>query len=736
MSKAFKILILVLIIGGIVFGLGLFSHIFQGEAQETKPLAVEEKKIPKIIDKDKNKIFDNLEEILEGQPDETPFDVILLFEENLSDALFENIKGKIGDFPIRFQYPSISGIATNLTKGQIKALSKIPLVKQIEDDAMAEIFLDKATYWFGVQKARTDFGVDGNLDGATSTYTKDDIVIAVLDTGIDYNHVDLDGGKVIAQKCYCCTLYVGGKCIKPCCPNGLDEDVNAMDDHGHGTHVSSIAAGEGQANSLYKGVAPYAALVGIKVLSNKGEGLVSYVNKGIQWVIDNKITYGIEVMNMSLGIAGSSDGTDSTSLLINQAVDAGIVAVVAAGNEGPTKYTIGSPAAAAKAITVGAMADVQPGTAASLSCGNAPGYGFYQACFSSRGPTADGRIKPDISAPGVFIVAAKAGTVSDYVQYSGTSMSSPFVAGLAGLILQANLSLTPAQIKSKIAATAIDWDASGGGTGGLTAGSDIDYGAGRLDGYEAVKSAGGFTGINIATPEHKYFTGSLIGTGDFDWYDINVTTTSYPIAVTLIMPDWISSTNPDFDIALYLSDGTTKLTESISATRQETIGYQPTATGIYKLKVYSYSGSGNYFFDLSAGTAPVVSISLTTDGTTPFGILPLNTTIDTTPAGTNDVQTVRVDTGPAKLDIRTTLFSDGTNNWTLGSANGDNQVVWEYSKEGTTWNKFLAANNLYLFDSNVPQSETRNLYLKLTMPTATVSSAQYSSTVTIVATAP
>jgi len=135
-------------------------------------------------------------------------------------------------------------------------------------------------------------------------------------------------------------------------------------------------------------------------------------------------------------------------------------------------------------------------------------------------------------------------------------------------------------------------------------------------------------------------------------------------------------------------------------------------------------------------TPPAVSISLTTDGVTPFGILPLGTTIDTTPTGTNDVQTVSVDVGPAKLDIKTTLFSDGTNNWTLGESNGGNQVIWEYSKEGTTWNKFLIANNLYLFENNVPQSATRNLYLKLTMPTSTASSNQYSSTVTIVATAP
>ncbi|MBZ9572461.1 S8 family serine peptidase [Patescibacteria group bacterium] len=711
MLKISKILILVLIVS-VVFG--LLSQIFQSSAQEAKPLVAEKKELPKIIDKDKNKIFDNLEELLKGQPDEAVFNTIVLFEETLSNPLFEKVKEKIGGFSIKYQYKSISGIATTLNKGQIIALSHLPFVKQVEHDAEVIPFLDKANYWFGTKKARDDFGLDGNMDDSSS-YSKDDIVVAVIDSGIDPNHVDLDGGKIIGWQ-----DFATGE------PEPYDQVQGCG---GHGTHVSSIATGEGEGNSAYKGVVPGAALVGVKVLKRRGRdcvGSTSDVDAGIQWVIYNKDTYGINVMNMSIGIPGSSDGTDSTSLLVNQAVDAGIVAVISAGNEGPKKYTIGSPSAAEKAITVGAMADVEPGNPGSFGCGDAPGYGFYQICFSSRGPTADERIKPDISAPGVFIMAAQAGTTNGYIEYSGTSMSSPFIAGLAGLMLHADSALTPADIKTKIKNTALDWG---------PAGADIDYGAGRLDGYEAIKSAGGYSGTNIATPEHQYLTGSLTGTGDADWYNINVSDTSYPIAVTLIMPNWVSSSNPDFDLALYDTDGTTKLAESISITRQETVGYQPSSTGTYKLKVYSYAGSGDYFFDQSAGTA-VVSISLTTDGTTPFEIVPLDSTIDTTPSGTNDVQTVRVDAGPVDLDIKSTVFCDNGNCWSFGTTNGDNQVVWKYSKDGSVWNIFEIANTLYPLDSNVPQTETRNLYLQLTMPTSTASSNEYGSTVTIVATAP
>jgi len=718
MKKLFKILLIISFIIGISFGVG------KGLAQErpAEKIVPQEitAKLPKIIDKNKNKIFDNLEEIIKNQPDEAVFNTIVLFEENLSDALFENVKGKIGDFSLKYQYPGISGIATSLTRGQIITLSKVPFVKQIEHDAKVKIFLDKASYWFGVQKAKNDFSLDGNLDGSAS-YSEDDIVIAVIDTGIDYNHVDLDEGKVIGQKCYCCSRLNPQGCVKPCCPNGQTEDNNALDDEGHGTHVSCIAAGEGEGNSSYKGVASGAALVGIKVLDSEGGGYMSYVNAGIQWVIDNKDTYGIEVMNMSVGASGSSDGTDSTSQLVNEAVDAGIVVVVSAGNEGPEKYTIGSPSAAAKAITVGAMADVEPGIAGSFSCGNAPGYGFYQVCFSSRGPTADERIKPDISAPGVFIMAAEMGTSNGYIEYSGTSMSSPFVAGLAGLMLHANSSLTPADIKTKLMNTAVDWDGSE---------TDIDYGAGRLDGYEAIKSAGGYSGTNITIPEHQYLTGSLTVTGDEDWYDINVTDTSYPIAITLI----ISSSDPDFDLYLYAPDGTTELDKSISTARQETVGYQPTATGIYKLRVYSYAGSGNYFFDQSAGTAasPPVSITLTTDGLVEFGIMALEATADST----GDVQTVSVDTGPVNLDVKSTVFSDNGNSWSLASSNGNNQVKWEFSPDTSIWNTFLASDTLYNLADDVAETGTQDFYLRLTMPTVTDSSNQYSATVTIVATAP
>ena len=711
MSKALKFLILVGVLGGMMVA---------SAQQEAKPLTVEEKPLVIIADKDKNKIFDNLETLLTGQPAGASFDTIVLFNQALSDVLTAQARQAIGNFAITHQYSSISGIAATLTKGQIMALSQLPFVKQVEHDALVYPHLDTAQQWFGTTKARADFGVDGNADGLAA-YSAADIVVAILDTGIDTGHLDLDGGKVIAWQDF----------TTPNPQQTPYDELGAC--AGHGTHVSSIAAGEGNGNPAFKGVAPGAALVGLKVLRRQGNncvGQTSWIDAAIQWIIDNKNTYGIEVANMSLGVAGCSDGTDSTSVLVNSAVDAGIVMTVSAGNEGPGSCTIGSPAAADKAITVGAMADVTPGASASNACGDndLPNAGFYLACFSSRGPTADGRMKPDIASPGTFINAAAAGTTNGYKNLTGTSMSSPFTAGVAALMLDANSALTAAQVKSAIENNSLNWG---------PAGKDRDYGAGRLQGYEAVKSAGSFTGTGPSVPAHSFISDSLGGINTQDFWNISVTDASLPIAITMIMPDWapgFPQAAPDFDMELRDPSGTV-IASSISATRQETIGVLPATTGTYQLRVYIFSGSGPYFFDVSFGQT-LVSITLTTDGTTPFGIVPLGQTVETTASGTNDVQTVQVTTGPANLSVRSTAFSDGINTWTLGTTNGANQVKWEFAPDTVNWTTFATANTLFNLGTNIAQGANRNLYLRLTTPTSTSSNNQHSATVTIVATAP
>lgn len=152
--------------------------------------------------------------------------------------------------------------------------------------------------------------------------------------GIDAAHIDLDAGKVIAWR------------------DWVQNRTAPYDDNGHGTHVAGIIAGTGEGNGTYTGVAPGAALIGLKVLDANGSGSLSNVTAAVDWAVANKAAYDIKVISMSLGTSGSSDGTDTLSQAVNNAADQGIIPVIAAGNSGPGRYTVGSPGAAVKAITV------------------------------------------------------------------------------------------------------------------------------------------------------------------------------------------------------------------------------------------------------------------------------------------------------------------------------------------------------------------------------------------------
>lgn len=558
MKKSKKALSLLVCLSMIVTS----SYIALADKDNVKKEKVNKVEKVKIYDKNEDKIFDNLSEKIKTKKDKDKLSVIIVFNEMMEKEDIKNIEEKIGKFKIKHKYKTIPSLAGELTKSQIEKLSEMDIVKHIEYDLEMKVKNDTATYWFGADKSTYDFSVNGDRDGNSRNYTKNDVVVAVIDTGIDGNHVDLDNGKIIAWKDY------------------VNSKSTPYDDHGHGTHVSGIIAGEGDGSSSYKGVADGSALIGIKVLDKRGSGNMSDSAAAIDWCISNKDVYGIDVINMSLGTDGSSDGTDATSLAVNRAVQEGIVVVIAAGNSGPSTYTIGSPGAAEDSITVAAMADVDEG-------------GFNLAYFSSRGPTADNRIKPDISAPGYNIAAPEANTSSSYVSMSGTSMATPFTAGAVSLMLDANPNLTPNQVKNILMNTAIEMGPNG---------KDIEYGMGRLDVYEAVKSSGGYNGSNIDVPNILYGEDSLNNDKNSDIWEFNVNSTDYPISITFVMPNWTSSwfsSDPDFDIYLYDDNGN-ELASSTGTKRQETITFTPSSTGTYRLEVYSYSGDGNYFFDISS----------------------------------------------------------------------------------------------------------------------------------------
>ncbi|MFF9034405.1 S8 family peptidase [Streptomyces sp. NPDC014892] len=281
-------------------------------------------------------------------------------------------------------------------------------VERIWLDGKVRASLDRSTAQIGAPSAWAA-GFDGK-----------GVKVAVLDTGVDTTHPDLKGQVVTAKN------FSGSK--------------DTVDRFGHGTHVASTVAGSGaKAGGTYRGVAPGARLISGKVLDDEGSGYDSDIIAGMQWAV----AQGAKVINLSLG---GQDGPETDPL--EQAVNAlsassGALFVVAAGNEGPSAATVGTPGSAAAALTVGAVdrADAI-------------------AEFSSRGPTADGSLKPDLTAPGVDIVAAKAALSTDdpvadgYVAMSGTSMATPHVAGAAAILAQQHPDWSGARIKAALTSTA------------------------------------------------------------------------------------------------------------------------------------------------------------------------------------------------------------------------------------------------------------------------------------------
>jgi len=379
-------------------------------------------------------------------------------------------------------------------------------------------------------------------------------VIAIIDTGIDANHMDLDEGKVIAWK------------------DWINNNPSPYDDHGHGTHCASTAAGTGEASGgLYTGVAPEASLIGLKVLNSAGSGTEADIIAAVQWCVDNKDVYGIDVISMSLGASRDDDGTCSLCQAVDNAWDAGLFVAVAAGNDGPGRNTIGCPGNAWKVMTVGAIDD---------STGSI-------ASFSSRGPTIDTRLDPDICAPGVSITAAKAGTTNQYTTMSGTSMATPHIAGAAALLIDAKGgSVSPNLVRGAMISTAVDQG---------DAGPDIVYGWGIIDVQAAynwilnppsadVKAAKISFDAEVSTGGQTDVSVQLWSVGTGSAYSVYIDDT-LPSGFTLV------SGQLDVSVGTMASGGIFKNTYRIEA---------PSSTGTYYLgKAYiTWSGGETYTNDV------------------------------------------------------------------------------------------------------------------------------------------
>jgi len=294
------------------------------------------------------------------------------------------------------------------------------------------------------------------LDRVPNKYQGDGVTVASIDTGV--TPTPNLGARLLARV-------------------DLTRDRDGIDHFGHGTHMAGVIAGGGVTTlEAFEGSAPETSIVSVKVAGWDGATDVSTVIAALQWVVSNHARFNIRVVNLSWGTDASRGyGVDPLDRAVERAWEAGLVVVVAAGNQGPAAGTISKPADDPYVVTVGA-ADTN---------GTADDADDTIAAFSSRGPTADGAGKPDLLAPGVSIVSDRApGSTIDLfrpaarvgptmLKGSGTSQAAAVVSGVAARMLDVDPTLTNDEVKGVLTATA---DRRLAGPGG---------GAGTVDAFAA-----------------------------------------------------------------------------------------------------------------------------------------------------------------------------------------------------------------------------------------------------------
>lgn len=395
-------------------------------------------------------------------------------------------------------------------------------------------------------------------------YTGKGITIAVLDTGVDDSHPDLEG-KFIAGADF------AGATGRITTKNGR---YNPDDDTGHGTAIAGIALSNGGADEAYKGVAPDARLVDVRVTLGRGGDIIT----ALEWCIDHKNTDwnnngiddydGIDIISISVGGDDNSDGSDSVSQLVNRVVDAGIVVVTAIGNSGPNNQGIGNVAAADKVITVGNLNDQNTVDRSDDELDST----------SSKGPRRDDgdddpydELKPDVTAPGMSIMTPDFSLVGQrgtgYDVYSGSSMSCPHVSGICALILEANPELQPKEIKRILQSTAEDIGEPSEPE--LSDKYNYGYGYGSVDAYAAVREAQSYEPSNhrpelksISTkpkfvePNGEVTITTLATDEDGDMIYYNYTATGGEIIGTGSQVTWKApDTTGTFEISVIVNDG-------------------------------------------------------------------------------------------------------------------------------------------------------------------------------------
>jgi serine protease AprX len=388
-------------------------------------------------------------------------------------------------------------VAVPATAGQVRALAARAEVRSVWSNDRLYYYDNQARMLAGVERVRGDRGMQAK-NGGLAVSGKGDFSVLVIDSGVDATHEDLKLGRTVIQNVQVLTssnLLAPEVGFTP--PVNIENVPNTDQSVGHGTHCAGIIAGSGARSSgKYAGVAPGAKVIGA------GLGAGIYVLNALgawEWALVNQFNYNIRVVSNSYGSSDAFNPENPINVASKQAFDSGMVVVFAGANSGPTRDTWNKYAKAPWVI--GVAAGTKEGGLAS---------------FSSRGTPAEERLTdddplndydaPTITAPGTgrefdsnaskFTAAyvstrstsnvsangltddaeLDAGYLPFYTQISGTSMATPYVAGVVALMLDADPTLSPEEVKQIITETATR----------MPGYADHEVGAGYVNAYAAV----------------------------------------------------------------------------------------------------------------------------------------------------------------------------------------------------------------------------------------------------------
>jgi serine protease AprX len=375
----------------------------------------------------------------QANPDQTFHVIVQGTKGSKSDAVAQDVSGSDGK--LKQKYLSISGVSADLTGKDLLKLAQRPHVLAITPDTRvkASDYQDNEMWRYSADVAPLWNTTDPATGLVTGPAPKAPTV-AIVDSGIDATKLADFGGRLLAN-INLSTLAPGA----------------AGDDEGHGTMVAGVLAG---ASPAHRGVAPNAPIVSIRTSDAKGESVTSDVIAAADWILANKDLYNIRVANFSMaGASTTSFRYDPLDKAVESLWFNGVVVVAAAGNHGTGKGPVNmsyAPGNDPFVITVGAVDQM----------GSADPLDDTVPWWSAYGKTMDGFGKPDLSAPGRYIVAAVpmgstlAKTVPDrvmapgYMWMSGTSFSAPIVAGAAAQILARHPDWGPDEVKGALMLTA------------------------------------------------------------------------------------------------------------------------------------------------------------------------------------------------------------------------------------------------------------------------------------------